>query len=1371
MSDYQYAVYFVASNLLKEDLKKIRQYFQIRRRSGGGECGDVEKIRENFYRIAFEEEADQKRVLRKKDHTIQLSVQRNLQITLSCNEIQEDNSFAQTASRQQTASSCKPVEKILKLDSYLLRFLKENKKASLDLEKRLSSLNCSFKLDLDSKKVVVVKDEVKSDEDDIALDKWKAKVEDVFFELQKHYDIYFEFNPETLMILKQNPFLPTEDLGIYREEDVVVIVGEPMELQKLLKAMKLQQQICKECLVSEANFDLVKEQFRLEIESNFSEINIAQDRPGSVVLKGPKEQVEAAGSKLQELLSQIQEKRIHLHQALTTFLSSSGAIQKFQVRFQQSLRSPVLFETRNSDLVLMSLSTGALQEAAAAVQRDLCMESVPLEGTEANSPGIDSLKESLNQALQEANQGSTNVELIYQPGTHADPRIKVQVVGYSNEVSKLKKIIQDYKENQATCHDSLPLPLPEMVDYFSELLPLLGVNSDNVTLVATRSPAPCIRLSGPRCQVRDLKTTLTSAFGGLTSKRVKVDGPGVLQFFQGGGLKTQSLLQNSYQVVIVLLSNIPTRAPPISNTAWNSLPNLHTFVSNPQASLVDSSVALEIVFGGLEGQQVDVLVAPMLNSNLTSTKVGMCLLDKAGQRLKSNFDAAKSTNTIAAGDVLEVDGTPLGCKKVFFIECVPSSGSTKEKALRDGLERALALCEQQGWDSVAMPVIGPGPAMSVPIRDATRILTEVIGTFGRTGFTGSLRTIRIVMMPNYSDSEEMFQAVSTGLSGQIVDSSGHAVFQSLSSEIDEIIIGAGNCQLHLVYGDISNETTDAVVNTTDFSDFQTDVCSDILTVAGPAVQAQLTGAKVQKGKIFTTQPGNFPCKMIMHVSGKSDAGNIKGLARDIVSKCEQLRYQSVAIPAICAGKGGLDARLVAQSILQGVKDATIGANFKHLKIIRIVLLKIHVFLEFKSMAKQLFSTFTQVTAAVSAAPLRTASRGRYSSSLSLDMSSLVQSLPVHQRSTAEFLVIGQSAQNVSDACLELKQAYEKECSTQSFTTEELKHLAQDEIDHITNNADSLGVEINQQSPDRLTVRGLNSGVIEFNRLVQGALVRQVRGREQDLIFARVNWCILGIWGVWERLPKEANYQLENNNIFGGVLDAQGQKWTVNLKGMEATSVNTPGLVSKLKRLENLSDFTFPLYWDSMGSGEALKLVTLHPSSAEYNRVKMDFKRTVQKAVLKIERVQNVHLRRAYEVRKKELQDKNGDLVGAGEKVLYHGTTEEACLSIQRTNFDRRFAGQNATRFGIGTYFAVDASYSSDPVFSKPAADGTQVMFVALVLTGQYTQGQSDMMTPPPRSTQDPNDRYDSVVDNVQKPSKFVVFHDCQAYPDYLITFK
>lgn len=59
---------------------------------------------------------------------------------------------------------------------------------------------------------------------------------------------------------------------------------------------------------------------------------------------------------------------------------------------------------------------------------------------------------------------------------------------------------------------------------------------------------------------------------------------------------------------------------------------------------------------------------------------------------------------------------------------------------------------------------------------------------------------------------------------------------------------------------------------------------------------------VKKGEIFTTQPGEFPCKAIMHVCGEKDTDVIKKLARDILLKSEHSGYQSVAIPAICAGQ-------------------------------------------------------------------------------------------------------------------------------------------------------------------------------------------------------------------------------------------------------------------------------------------------------------------------------------------------------------------------------------------------------------------------------------------------------------------------------------
>lgn len=48
-----------------------------------------------------------------------------------------------------------------------------------------------------------------------------------------------------------------------------------------------------------------------------------------------------------------------------------------------------------------------------------------------------------------------------------------------------------------------------------------------------------------------------------------------------------------------------------------------------------------------------------------------------------------------------------------------------------------------------------------------------------------------------------------------------ALFQSLTSDLDEIIMPVDEIELHLVFGDITNETTEAIVNTTDFKDFQT----------------------------------------------------------------------------------------------------------------------------------------------------------------------------------------------------------------------------------------------------------------------------------------------------------------------------------------------------------------------------------------------------------------------------------------------------------------------------------------------------------------------------------------------------------------------
>lgn len=63
------------------------------------------------------------------------------------------------------------------------------------------------------------------------------------------------------------------------------------------------------------------------------------------------------------------------------------------------------------------------------------------------------------------------------------------------------------------------------------------------------------------------------------------------------------------------------------------------------------------------------------------------------------------------------------------------------------------------------------------------------------------------------------------------------------------------------------------------------------------------------------------------------------------------------------------------------------------------------------------------------------------------------------------------------------------------------------------------------------------------------------------------------------------------------------------------------------------------------------------------------------------------------------------------------------------------------------------------------------MFLAKVLVGKYTFGEPGLKTPPPIDQNRRELLYDSVVDSTNDAKLFVVFHDDQCYPEYLITFK
>lgn len=90
-------------------------------------------------------------------------------------------------------------------------------------------------------------------------------------------------------------------------------------------------------------------------------------------------------------------------------------------------------------------------------------------------------------------------------------------------------------------------------------------------------------------------------------------------------------------------------------------------------------------------------------------------------------------------------------------------------------------------------------------------------------------------------------------------------------------------------------------------------------------------------------------------------------------------------------------------------------------------------------------------------------------------------------------------------------------------------------------------------------------------------------------------------------------------------------------------------------------------------------------------------------------------------------------------------------------------------YGNGSYFAVDPQYSASG-YARPDTSGHKRMYLAKVLVGDYTQGAGGMVVPPAKNSGNSADLYDSVTDNTANPSMFIIFHDVQAYPEYIITF-
>ncbi|XP_048249388.1 protein mono-ADP-ribosyltransferase PARP14-like [Haliotis rufescens] len=229
-------------------------------------------------------------------------------------------------------------------------------------------------------------------------------------------------------------------------------------------------------------------------------------------------------------------------------------------------------------------------------------------------------------------------------------------------------------------------------------------------------------------------------------------------------------------------------------------------------------------------------------------------------------------------------------------------------------------------------------------------------------------------------------------------------------------------------------------------------------------------------------------------------------------------------------------------------------------------------------------------------------------------------------------------------------------------------------------------------------------------------------------------------------------------------EESGTQFIVNFKTMEEYPESDQSDKVEILRKEeidtgNVSEKAFPKTWDPMERG--VKVVALKQTDAAYKGVEEHMTKScgnLDVSIVKVERVQNEELFRRY------LAKKGRNASFCEEKLWYHCNTTDSINLINKHGVNLNFCRNQREPLGEGIYFT-----AFDPI-TKTQTDGSQYAYLCRVLVGKNAKGVPGLRDPTSQPADD-SSFYHSVVDDVGKPSTYVVFSDAQVYPEYLVTYK
>ncbi|XP_037692811.1 protein mono-ADP-ribosyltransferase PARP14 [Choloepus didactylus] len=818
----------------------------------------------------------------------------------------------------------------------------------------------------------------------------------------------------------------------------------------------------------------------------------------------------------------------------------------------------------------------------------------------------------------------------------------------------------------------------------------------------------------------------------------------------------------------------PDKAPLLSLPAAGQPPL--KLDENKKLLVSPEGLRILLVIGDVQDAKTDVVVNSVSSDlELNRGPLSQALLKKAGSKLQVELNTVGQGLAMDVGVVLTTSGCDLPCKRVLHVVAPEwrNGDASSHKMMEDIINECLKTTESLFLESITFPAIGTGNLGFPKTIFAELIISEVFKFSNKNQLT-NLKEVHFLLHPSDHGNIQAFaDEFSKRANGKLVSDktpkakSTPGFYGTISNPdlgVHEMKIGP--IVFQVASGDITKEEVDVIVNSTSKTfNLKAGVSKAILEGAGQDVETECARQAQQGNKNYViTDGGLLKCKKIIHVIG---GDNVKKSISCVLQECEKWNYSTVCLPAIGTGKAQKDPDQVADAIMDAIEDFIQKGSVQTLKKVKVVIFLPQVLdVFYASMRKREGSQASSQPSMIS----------KFASLVGLSWQSPKKQNPLileKKTESAIFQVCGENEKSVENTISWLQDLIKNEQFTYINQDDCIKNFEEKEYQELNMLQKNLNITISlDRKKPLIEVLGISRDVIKATSTIEGMIKRVRLDKEKesraDCISEFIEWQYNDS-NTFQPFDKMTNLQLEDARRAKRKtisVKINNQSYTVDLNTNTATDGRGHSL--PVQRLTK-SEVEIPAHWTDMNQQNSC-VVELQPSQPEYNTVASKFNQTCANfRIEKIERVQNPDLWNSYQAKKKIMDAKNSQT--QNEKFLFHGTDASSLPHVNTNGFNRSYAGKNAVAFGKGTYFAVHASYSANDTYSRPDGNGKKYMYYVRVLTGIYTLGNHSLIVPPSKNPQNPTDLYDTVTDNLQNPSLFVVFYDYQAYPEYLITFK